>query len=76
VKGWVEDISKALIRAKKAVSKPFAVVFLAAQSGEVFETILRIQRKCMEEGIACFSSMDAAIKAINKSITYYQNRDD
>ena len=76
VKGWVDDISGALIKAKKAVPKPFVVVFLAAQSGEVFETILRIQRKCMEEGIACFSSMDAAIKAISKSITYYQNRND
>jgi acyl-CoA synthetase (NDP forming) len=76
VKGWVEDISGALIKAKKAVPKPFAVVFFAAQSGEVFETILRIQRTCMEAGIACFSSMDAAIKAISKSITYYQNRND
>lgn len=76
VKGWVEDISKALIRAKKAVSKPFVVVFLAGQSGEVFETILRIQRTCTREGIACFSTMDTAIKALGKTITYYQNRND
>jgi len=76
VKGWVEDISGALMRAKKTLTKPFVLVFLAAQSVEVFESILRIQRKCMEEGIACFSSLDAAIKAVSKLITYYQNRDD
>jgi acyl-CoA synthetase (NDP forming) len=76
VKGWVEDISGALIKAKKTLTKPFALVFLAAQSVEVFESILRIQRKCMEEGIACFSSLDATIKAVSKLITYYQNRDD
>jgi len=74
VKGWIEDISKALIRAKKEVSKPFAAVLLSGQSGEVLETILSIQRTCAREGIVCFSTMDAAVKALSKTITYYQNR--
>jgi acyl-CoA synthetase (NDP forming) len=73
VKGWAEDISNALIRAKKIISKPFVVVFLTGQSGEVFETILRIQGICTTEGIACISSMEAAIKALVKAITYYKN---
>ena len=74
IKGWVEDLCKALIEAKRILTKPFAVVFLAAQSLEVFESILQLQTMCMEEGIACFSSLDAAVKAISKSITYYQTR--
>ena len=76
VKDWMEDISEALIKAKKTLSKPFVVVFLAAQSGEVFETILHIQSTCTREGIACFSSMDSAIKALSKTIRYYQNSND
>ncbi len=76
VKGWAEDLGKALIEAKKRLSKPFAVVFLPGLSVQIFESILQIQRKCLEEGVACFSSLDIAIKAISKLITYYESRDD
>lgn len=76
VKGWAEDLGRALIEAKKSLAKPFAVVFLPGQSVQIFESILQIQRKCLEEGVACFSSLDIAIKAISKLITYYESRDD
>lgn len=76
VKGWAEDISKGLIEAKKRLSKPFAVVFLQGQNVEVFQSILQIQRECLKEGVGCFPGLDAAIKAVSKLITYYQNRED
>ncbi len=72
VKGWEEDIGKALTSAKKSMTKPIAVVFLPAQSAEVFKSILQIEAKCMKERIACFSTMEAAIKAVSKLIAYYQ----
>ena len=73
VQGWAEDISRGLIEAKKTLNKPLAVVFLPGQSVEVFESIIQIQRKCLKEGVACFSSLDSAIKAVSKLITYYEN---
>ena len=76
VKGWAEDISKGLVKAKKTMSKPFAVVFLQGQNVDVFQSILQIQRECLKEGVGCFPSLDSAIKAISKLITYYQNRDE
>jgi len=76
VKGWAEDISKGLLKAKKTLSKPFAVVFLQGQNVDVFQAILQIQRECLKEGVGCFPSLDSAIKAISKLITYYQGRDD
>jgi acyl-CoA synthetase (NDP forming) len=75
VKGWAEDISKGLIEAKKTLSKPFAVVFLQGQNIEVFKSIVKFQHECLKEGIACFPSLEVAIKAVSKLITYYQNRD-
>ncbi len=76
VKGWAKDISKELIEAKRTLDKAFAVVFLQGQNADVFRSILQIQRECLKEGVACFSSLDVAIKAISKLITYYQNRDE
>jgi acyl-CoA synthetase (NDP forming) len=76
VKGWAKDIRKGLIEAKRTLDKAFAVVFLQGQNVDVFQSILQIQRECLKEGVACFSSLDAAIKATSKLITYYQNRDE
>ena len=73
VKGWAEDISRGLIEAKKTLNKPLAVAFLPGQSVEVFESVIEIQRKCLKEGVACFSGLDSAVKAISKLITYYEN---
>jgi len=30
----------------------------------------------LREGVGCFPSLEAAIKAISKLITYFQNRED
>lgn len=76
VKGWAEDIQRSLIEARRILRKPLAVVFLQGQSADIFQSIIHIQHECLKEGVACFSSLDAAIKAISKLITYYQTRDD
>jgi hypothetical protein len=34
-----------------------------------------MQRQCLEQGIACFASLDAAIKAIYKLMAYYENKE-
>ena len=75
VKGWGKDITTALVRAKQTLAKPFAVVFLPGQSVEVFETILQIQRQCLGEGIACFPTLEAAVKVIRKLIACPPNRE-
>jgi len=76
VKGWVEDIVQGLVKAKKTLSKPFAVVLLQGQNVEVFQSIVQIQRECLKEGVGVFSSLDSAIKSISKLITYYQNKEE
>jgi acyl-CoA synthetase (NDP forming) len=76
VQGWVEDVSAALREARKTVSKPFAVVLLPGTSVDVYKSSLQIQHTCQKEGIACFTSMDAAIRAVSKLITYYEFRGD
>jgi acyl-CoA synthetase (NDP forming) len=74
VKGWALDILRSLIAAKQTLTKPLAVVFLTGQNAAVFDAIMDLQRKCLEAGIASFAGLDAAIKAINKVITYYTNK--
>jgi len=74
VKGWVDDISRALVKAKSILAKPFTVVFLPGQNVEVFESVLQIQRQCVKEGIGCFRDLEASIRAVGKLVTYYENR--
>jgi acyl-CoA synthetase (NDP forming) len=74
VKGWVEDVSTALREARKTVSKPFALVLLPGTSVDVYTSTLQILHACQKEGISCFTSMDAAIRAVSKLITHYEFR--
>ncbi len=71
IKGWAEDITMALKEARTNVSKPFIVVLFQGTSIDVFKSTLKIQHACQREGIACFASMDAAIRAVSKLIAYY-----
>jgi acyl-CoA synthetase (NDP forming) len=75
VKGWAEDILQSLAAAKQTLTKPFAVVLLTGPNAAVFEAIMDMQRQCLEQGIACFASLDAAIKAIYKLMAYYENKE-
>lgn len=69
---WVDDVSRQLIEMAKVLPKPLAVAFLAGQNVEVFEGSLAIQRRCQAAGLACFPTLDVAIRAISKAITYYE----
>ncbi len=75
VKGWAEDILRSLREAKETLKKPLAVVLLTGQNAAVFDAITDMQRKCLQGGIACFASLEAAIKAINRISTYYESKD-
>lgn len=71
-KGWVEDTISGLKKAKSIISEPIAVVFLPGLNTEVFADVVEIQRRLLEHGVACFSSMDTAIKTIGKMADYYE----
>ena len=71
---WVDDVSTQLIETAKVLPKPLVVAFLSGQSVEVFEGSTEIQRRCQRAGVACFPSLDAAIKAVSKLIAYYEFR--
>jgi acyl-CoA synthetase (NDP forming) len=68
---WSGQVSKELIEVAKTLPKPFIVTFMPGRDVKVFSSIVEIQDKCQEAGVACFSSLDAAIKAAAKLITYY-----
>lgn len=70
--GWAQDTINGLKKAKIIINKPIAVVFLPGLNAEVFETVIEVQRELYEHGIACFSSMDTAIKAIGKMADYLE----
>ncbi len=76
IEGWIDDLMKAFIEAKKNLSKPFCVVILQGTSIEIFEITLQLQSQCQKEEIACFLSMDAAIRAVAKTISYHEFKEE
>jgi acyl-CoA synthetase (NDP forming) len=73
---WFDQVSRELIEVGKTLPKPFVVTFLQGRDPKIFESIIQIQDRCQEAGIACFSSLDAAIKAVGKLATHYEFRHD
>jgi acyl-CoA synthetase (NDP forming) len=73
---WVDPVSKELIEAAKTLPKPIILTFLQVRDPKIFESIIQIQDRCQDEGIACFLSLDIAIKTIGKLIAYYDFRYD
>lgn len=71
---WEDQVSKELIVAAKTLPKPLVVTFMPGRDVKVFSSIVEIQDRCQEAGVACFSSLDAAIKATAKLATYYEFR--
>jgi acyl-CoA synthetase (NDP forming) len=72
---WVDKVSEELIKAKEISTKPLIISFMPVRDIKVYESIIRIQDKCQESGTACFSSLDTAINATAKLISYYEFRD-
>jgi len=71
---WVEQVGQELIEVAKTLTKPLVVSFLPGRDVKVFESVIQIQDRCQEAGIACFTSLDTAIKAVSKLITHYEFR--
>jgi acyl-CoA synthetase (NDP forming) len=69
---WVDDISRQLIEVSKVLPKPLVVSFLSGQNIDVFKGAMEIQKRCQGAGIACFTALDVAIKAIAKTIDHYE----
>ena len=67
ITGWLEDIITSLVEANKSINKPLAVAILSGNDVQVFEASLNIQRKCQEAGIACFLTLDAAVRSYQQA---------
>ena len=67
ITGWLEDIITSLVEANKSINKPLAAAILSGNDVQVFEASLNIQRKCQEAGIACFLTLDAAVRSYQQA---------
>jgi acyl-CoA synthetase (NDP forming) len=71
---WTEDLTGALIAAGHTLAKPFAAVMLPGPSTQVMEANLAIMQQCTAAGVACFPSLDAALRAMSKLARYHEFR--
>ncbi len=69
---WSEDLRSMLLESSKIISKPLMVVLAQGQTIETFGPINRLSRELMEAGLPVFPSMEDAIKAVSKTIRYYE----
>ncbi|MDO8674236.1 MAG: acetate--CoA ligase family protein, partial [Dehalococcoidia bacterium] len=67
---WVGPVSKQLINVSKELGKPLVVAFVPGQHLETIGQVGEMMLKCQAAGIACFTSPEAAIKAISRLIKY------
>jgi acyl-CoA synthetase (NDP forming) len=74
MRNWIDDLCGSLIAAGHTLPKPFAAVLLPGTSTEVFEANLTIMQQCTAAGVACFPSVDVALKSISKLARYYEFR--
>ena len=71
---WADTVSRELAKAAQNISKPLIVSFMQGRNPDVFELILKIQDKCQEAGLACYLSIEHAIKAAGKLADYCEFR--
>jgi acetyltransferase len=69
---WVKDASKQLIAVAKTIPKPMAIAFVPGHNPETLKQVIEIESRCQATGVACFSSLEAAIKATSKLAKYYE----
>jgi len=72
IEGWDDDFSQRLIEIAKVLPKPLVVGFVPCQNLDVLKGVQEVERRCQQAGIACFPSLEAAIKAVSKLIKYYE----
>jgi acyl-CoA synthetase (NDP forming) len=66
-----DELARVLISTVKSLAKPVAVVVDIGYSEETVMPALKIQRKLSEGGLAVFSSMESAVRAIGKLNRYF-----
>lgn len=73
---WADTVSREVAKTAEKISKPIIVSFMQGRNPEVFKLIIKIQDQCQEAGLACYSSIEHAIKAASKLAGYgeFKNR--
>ena len=71
---WIDDLTGSLIAAGHTLPKPFAAVMLPGPSTQTMEANLAIMQQCTAAGVACFPSLDVALRAMSKLARYQEFR--
>jgi len=71
--GLTKSIVNVLVDCIKKTDKPMAIVLHYVALAKTYQAFSEELRICCEAGIAVFLSMDAAGKALDKFIEYYEN---
>ncbi|HIE17758.1 MAG TPA: hypothetical protein EYP71_06135 [Dehalococcoidia bacterium] len=67
----VEEAVGTLVNTAKEVSKPMAVVIPLGDDLRIIDTVLKAHKKCLSEGLAAFSDVEKAVKAMSKLAEYW-----
>lgn len=66
------EAAETLIRLSKTLTKPLAVVFYAGGRLETVAAVMEAQQRCLEGGLAVYSTIEAAAKAISRFLRYHE----
>jgi len=68
------DLTDVLIRIRKSIEKPVAVVLRSSQSLQSWQVFLEEQKRCLEGGIPVYLTLEDAAAAVSKLILYHEFR--
>jgi len=69
----IDEVANVLICTAKTLAKPMTVVMPLGDSLDTMEPVLKAHEKCLEAGLAIFSDMGVAVKAISKLIQHHES---
>ena len=67
----VEEAVETLVNTAKGIPKPIAVVIPLGDDLRIIDIVLEAHRKCLSGGLAAFSDMEKAVKAMSKLAEYW-----
>ncbi len=71
----LHDLTEVLIKNKKSLGKPVAVVLRSCQSLHSWQVFLEEENRCSEGGIPVYLTLEDAANAVSKLIQYYVFRE-
>ncbi len=71
----LHDLTEVLIKNKKSLGKPVAVVLRSCQSLHSWQVFLEEENRCSEGGIPVYLTLEDAANAVSKLIQYYEFRE-